>query len=151
MLRWASHGVTRVRHVLHATGKRVLTFAELVARHPALVGTGQVRERVRRMHEAIRANLGRWKEVLAAPPCTHLQRGQFRHDAEGRLLRATETGTPARPSVNARVCQLEAQSGLIRVTSEEATLPAAAPQLPTQTYSQRSRSSAPTERATTME
>ena len=28
--------------------------------------------------------------------------------------------------MHARVCQLEAQSGLIRVTSEEATLPAAA-------------------------
>ena len=52
--------------------------------------------------------------------------GQFRHDAEGRLLRATETGTPARPTVRARVCQLETQSGLIRVTSAEATLPAAA-------------------------
>ena len=64
--------------------------------------------------------------MIAAPPCTHVRAGQFRHDAEGRLLRATETGTPARPTVRARVCQLEAQSGLIRVTSEEATLPAAA-------------------------
>ena len=126
MLRWASHGVTRVRHMLHDTGNRVLTLPELAARHPALVGTGQVRERVRRIHEAIRRNLDKWKEVLAAPPRTHVQAGQFRHDAEGRLLRATETGTPARPTVRARVCQLEAQSGLISVTSEEATLPAAA-------------------------
>ena len=109
MLRWAaSHGVTRVRHVLHDTGKTVLTFAELAARHPALVGTGRMRDRVRRMHEAVRRNLDRWKEVLAAPPCTHVQARQFWNDAEGRLLRATETGTPARPSVSARVCQLEA-------------------------------------------
>jgi hypothetical protein len=126
MLRWASHGVTRVRHVLHDTGRRVLTFTELADRHTALVGTGSVRTRVRRMHEAIRRNLDKWKKVIAAPPCTHVRAGQFRHDADGRLLRATETGTPARPTVRARVCQLEAQSGLIRVTSEEATLPAAA-------------------------
>ena len=126
MLRWASHGLTRVRHVLHDTGKRVLTFSELAARHPALAATAQERDRVRRMHEAIRRNLDRWKKVIAAPPCTHVQAGQFRHDAEGRLLRATETGTPAHQSVSARVCQLEAQSGLIRVTSEEATLPPAA-------------------------
>ena len=52
---------------------------------------------------------------------------QFRHDAEGRLLRATETGTPGHLSVGAQVCQLEAPSGLyIRVTAEAATLPAAA-------------------------
>ena len=126
MLRWASHGVTRVRHVLHDTGRRVLTFQELTARHPGLVATSRNRDRVRRMHEAIRENLDKWKRVIAAPPCPHVQAGQFRHDAEGRLLRATETGTPARPTVRARVCQLEAQSGLIRVTSEEATLPAAA-------------------------
>jgi len=126
MLRWASHGVTRVRHVLHDTGRRVLTFQELAARHPGLVGTARERDRVRRMHGAIRENLDKWKKVIAAPPCAHVQAGQFRHDAEGRLLRATETGTPARPTVRARVCQLEAQSGLIRVTSEEATLPAAA-------------------------
>ena len=126
MLRWASHGVTRVRHVLHDSGRRVLTFTELADRHTALVGTGSVRTRVRRMHEAIRRNLDKWKKVIAAPPCTHVRAGQFRHDAEGRLLRATETGTPARPTVRARVCQLEAQSGLIRVTSAEATLPAAA-------------------------
>ena len=126
MLRWASHGVTRVRHVLHDTGRTVLTFAELRARYPALVGTGHVREQVRTMHEAVRRNLARWRDVLAAPPCVHAQAGQFRHDADGRLLRATGTGTPACPSVSARVCQLEAQTGLIRVTSEEATLPAAA-------------------------
>ena len=57
MLRWASHGVTRVRHVLHDTGRRVLTFRELTARHPGLVSTGRNRDRVRRMHEAIRENL----------------------------------------------------------------------------------------------
>ena len=74
--------------MLHDTGKRVLTFPELAARHPALVGTGQVRNRVRRMHEAIRGNLDKWKKVIAAPPCTHVRAGQFRHDAEGRLLRA---------------------------------------------------------------
>ena len=85
--------------MLHDTGDRVLTLPELAARHPALVGTGQARERVRRIHEAIRRNLDKWKEVLAAPPRTHVQAGQFRHDAEGRLLRATETGTPARPTV----------------------------------------------------
>ena len=34
MLRRASHGVTRVLHVLHTTGKRVLTLTEFAARHP---------------------------------------------------------------------------------------------------------------------
>ena len=69
MLRWASHGVTRVRHVLHDTGRRVLTFQELTARHPGLVGTARERDRVRRMHEATRENLDKWKKVIAAPPC----------------------------------------------------------------------------------
>ena len=149
MLRWASHGVTRVRHVLHDTGKRVLTFPELAARHPALVGTGQVRNRVRRMHEAIRGNLDKWKKVIAAPPCTHVRAGQFRHDAEGRLLRATETGTPARPTVRARVCQLEAHSP--GSSESPRKRPPSRLQPPAQTCGRRSRSSAPTARATTTE
>jgi len=126
MLRWASHGITRVRHVLHSTAGRVLTFAELAAQHPALVRTRTERLGVSHTYATVRGNLERWRDTLAAPPSTHVLTRQFRHDAEGRLLRATETGTPGHLSVGAQVCQLEAPSGLIRVTAEAATLPAAA-------------------------
>ena len=126
MLRWASHGITRVLHVLHTTGRRLLTPAEFAARHPALVSTRSERASVTRMYAAVRENLARWKDTLSAPPGTHVLARQFRHDAEGRLLRATEAGTQAHHSVSALVCQLETPSGLIRVTAEAATLPAAA-------------------------
>jgi hypothetical protein len=126
MLRWAAQGITRVQHVLHSTAGRILTLAELAASHPALVRTPRGRLHTGRTYATVRANLERWKGTLAAPPSTHVLARQFRHDAQGRLLRATETGTPAHSSVSARVCQLEAPSGLIRVTSETATLPAAA-------------------------
>ena len=126
MLRWASHGITRVRHVLHSTAGRVLTLAELAAQHPALVSTRAERLGVGRTYATVRGNLERWRDTLAEPPSTHVLTRQFRHDAEGRLLRATETGTPSHRSVSAQVCQLEAPSGLIRVTAEAATLPAAA-------------------------
>ena len=107
MLRWASHGVTRVRHVLHDTGRTVLTFAELRARHPALVGTGHVREQVRSMHEAVRRNLARWKDVLAAPRArTHrgwpvpARRG--RQTAKGYRDRHTSLPVGGRSSLPAR-------------------------------------------------
>ena len=115
-----------MQHVLHTAGKRVLTLAEFAARHPALVSTRSERACVNRMYLAVRDNLERWKDTLSAPPSTHVLARQFRHDAEGRLLRATEAGTQAHHSVGALVCQLETPSGLIRVTAEAATLPAAA-------------------------
>jgi hypothetical protein len=90
------------------------------------VSTRSERACVSRMYAAVRENLERWKDTLSAPPSTHVLARQFRHDAEGRLLRATEAGTQAHHSVGALVCQLETPSGLIRVTAEAATLPAAA-------------------------
>lgn len=72
MLRWASHGITRVRHVLHSTAGRVLTLAELAAQHPALVRTRTERLGVSRMYATVRGNLERWRDTLAAPPSTHV-------------------------------------------------------------------------------
>ena len=71
MLRWASHGLTRVRHVLHDTGTRVLTFAELAARHPALAGTPQERDRVRHMHESIFFTAAVWCVPALRVPLVH--------------------------------------------------------------------------------
>jgi len=77
MLRWAAHGITRVRHVLHNTAPRILTLAELAASHPALVRTPRERLRTGRTYATVRANLDRWKDTLAAPPSTHVLTRQF--------------------------------------------------------------------------
>ena len=36
MLRWARQGITRVEHVLNASGTGLATAEDLVARHPGL-------------------------------------------------------------------------------------------------------------------
>ena len=66
-----------------------------------------------------------WRLLLAGM----LTRGPRAGPGRGVLewkRRATEAGTPTHHSVSAQVCQLETPSGLIRVTTEAATLPAAA-------------------------
>jgi hypothetical protein len=71
MLRWASHGITRVLHVLHTTGKRVLTLAEFAARHPALVSTRSERACVNRMYVAVRENLWKGGRTRSRHPRAH--------------------------------------------------------------------------------
>ena len=130
MMRWASHGVTRVRHVLDDAGRHVMKPHELAKRYPGLVGTGSRRDGVRRMYAAVTRNLNRWTHVLAAGRQEHVQAGQFRHDAAGRLLRAEATASHGETTVPASICEIELQSGHIRVTEHTATLPAAAKRPP---------------------
>ena len=99
---------------------------ELAKRYPGLVGTGSRRDGVRRMYAAVTRNLNRWTHVLAAGRQEHVQAGQFRHDAAGRLLRAEATASHGETTVPASICEIELQSGHIRVTEHTATLPAAA-------------------------
>ena len=115
-----------MRHVLHDTGRRVLTFTELARRYPGLVGGGATRDNVRRMYGTTQKNLRRWQPVIAAGPQVHVQAGQFRHSATGQLLRAEANASQGVHTVRASVCEIEAQSGHIRITAETATLPAAA-------------------------
>ena len=124
MLRWATHGVTRVTHVLNAAETRVLTYQELCTHYPNLVGAGPTRDRVARMFKAITANLRRWEHTLAHGPQPGLRPGQFRHTQAGRLLRARQAAGPGDTTVPAWVCEVEPQTGAIRVTDEPATLPA---------------------------
>ena len=126
MIRWASLGVARVQHVLTDSGRRALTLEELALRHPRLVGRGETRDRVSRMYSQVLKNLKRWEHVLAAGPQALVQAGQFRHNATGQLLRAVQAASPGDHTVPACVCEIEAQSGHIRVTAQAATLPAAA-------------------------
>ena len=125
MLRWAAHGVARVSHVLHAAGRRLLTFEELDARYPGLAG-GAARDRVRAMYREIQRNLHRWEHTLAAGPLELVQAGQFRRRPSGQLLRAALTADPGQPTVPASVCEEEPQSGAIRITRQREDIPAAA-------------------------
>ena len=125
IMRWASHGVTRARHVLDDAGRHVMKPHELAKRYPGLVSTGSRRDGVRRMYAAVTRNLNRWTHVLAAGRQGHVQAGQLRHDASGRLLRAEATASHGEITVPASICELELQSGHIRVTEHTATLPAA--------------------------
>ena len=121
MLRWAAHGVTRVTHVLDATKTRVLTFEELCTHYPNLVGKGPTRDGVARMFRSISANLYRWERTLAGGPKPAIQAGQFRHTQAGQLLRARQAAGAGDTSVPAWVCEVEPQTGAIRVTDESAT------------------------------
>ena len=122
MVRWAAHGVARVSHVLHATGRRLLTFEELDARYPGLA-TGAARDRVRAMYGEIQKNMHRWEHTLAAGPLELVQAGQFRRRLSGQLLRAALTTDPGRPTVPALVCEEEPQTGAIPVSYTHLTLP----------------------------
>jgi len=124
MLRWAEHGLTRVTHVLNAAKTRVLTFEELCTHHPSLVGRGATRACVKRMFRSVRTNLTRWQHTLADGPQPKIQRGQFRHTQAGQLLRARQSAQAADTTVPAWVCEVEPQTGAIRVTDKAATLPA---------------------------
>ena len=55
MLRWATHGLARVQHVLHASGRRTLTFEELCASYPSLT-RGTAKARVQSMYGEIKQN-----------------------------------------------------------------------------------------------
>ena len=125
MIRWAAHGVARVSHVLHATGRRLLTFEELDARYPVLA-TGAARDRVRAMYGEIQKNMHRWEHTLAAGPLELVQAGQFRHRLSGQLLRAALTADPGQHTVPALVCEEEPQTGAIRITPQREDIPAAA-------------------------
>ena len=111
MLRWATQGVARVSHVLHAAGRRLLTFEELRALYPGLA-RGAAKDRVRAMYEEIQKNLHRWKYTLAAGPLELVQAGQFRRSPSGQLLRATLSANQGQPTVPASICEEEPQSGV---------------------------------------
>ena len=85
----ATHSVTRVRHVLHTSGRRLLTFEELSACYPALI-RGLAKDRVRIMYSEVQQNLHRWEHALAAVqgagPLELVQAGQFRYHPSGQLL-----------------------------------------------------------------
>ena len=124
VLRWAKHGITRVVHVLDATSTRVLEFEELCTHHPDLVGRGATRACVKRMFTKVRSNLHRWQPTLTKGPGPGVQQGQFRHTRTGQLLRARQAVTAGDTTVPAWVCETEPQTGAIRVTEEQAALPA---------------------------
>ena len=128
MLRWARQGVTRVTHVLNAAKTHVLTLEELCSHYPNLVGRGATRACVERMFTTISANLLRWRYTLTGGPQPRVQQGQFRHTQTGQLLRARQAANTGNATVPAQVCDVEPQTGAIRVTSEPATLPADAAQ-----------------------
>ena len=124
MLRWAAQGVARVSHVLHAAGRRLLTFEELGALYPGLA-RGAAKDRVRAMYEEIQKNLHRWKYTLAAGPLELVQAGQFRRSPSGQLLHATLSANQGQPTVPASICEEEPQSGAIRITTQSKDIPAA--------------------------
>ena len=59
MLRWASHGITRVEHVLTAGGAAVETVEGMVARYPGLADSAYPRGRITLVMMEVRANLSR--------------------------------------------------------------------------------------------
>ena len=122
MSRWASLGISRVRHVLRDGGASLLTYPELCARHPTLAGSGPEREHVRSMYSTVTRDLHRWRRTLAAGPCPLVRTGQFRYSAGGALLRASQDGRQGQPTVAAAVCEVEPQTGAIRITAGTATL-----------------------------
>ena len=125
VLRWATHGVSRVAHILHPGGRRVLTLAELRARTPALVGRGITQARVTSILKTVHENLHRWKSTLATGPSPTVQAGHFRHTTAGQVLLARRSGTLDGAPVPAWVCEVEPQTGSIRTTREAAALPSA--------------------------
>ena len=102
----------------------MLEFEELCTHHPDLVGQGATRACVKRMFEGIRSNLHRWQHTLAAGPRPGLQQRQFRHTRTGQLLRARQAANAGDTTVPAWVFEAEPQTGAIRVTDEQGTLPA---------------------------
>merc|ERR1740130_2643090 len=88
-------------------GRHVMKPHELAKRYPGLVGTGSRRDGVRRMYAAVTRNLNRCTHVLAAGRQEHVQAGQFRHDAAGRLLRAEATASHGETTVPASICESE--------------------------------------------
>ena len=80
------------------------------------------------MFRSISANLYRWERTLADGPRPGIRPGLFRHTQAGQLLRARQAAGPGDTTVPAWVCEMEPQTGAIRVTGEPATLPADAAQ-----------------------
>ena len=106
-----------------------------VGRTPALSTPAQRDQRVSRQTErhAVRSpvkskgsapTLRRWQYTLSDGPRPGVQRGQFRHTRTGHLLRARQTANAGDATVPAWVCETEPQTGAIRVTEEQAALPA---------------------------
>ena len=95
MLRWAEHGITRVAHVLDASGRRVATLDQLLQRHPDLVAAAYPRGRATIAHALMVKNLRRWKSTLEQGPAERVREGEFRWGGEGEVLQARQCGTRA--------------------------------------------------------
>jgi hypothetical protein len=93
----------------------VLTFEEFCTHYPNLVGKGSTRDRVACMFKSINANLLRWERTLADGPQPGIRPGQFRHTQAGQLLRARQAASAGDTTVPAWVCEVEPQTGAIRV------------------------------------
>ena len=118
MLRWARQGITRVEHVLNASGTGLATAEDLVARHPGLTGSKYPRGRVTAKLLETAQNLARWEARIASGPPTKVKDGEFWLGEDGTILRAQRTAKRADITVPADVYREEPGVGRIAPTGE---------------------------------
>ena len=124
VLRWAANGITRVFHVLDASGTRLATLAELLAAHPALVDASYPRGRATAAYRRVQQNLQQWTETLSKGRPQLVQQGQFRWGPDGKVLRAERDAEVGDTTVPATIYVEQPHAGLVASTNEKTTLPA---------------------------
>ena len=124
MRHWASRGLRRVRDLLDASLTRLLTFDELLQRHPGLNTAAHPTGRARQMHRALLTKLRPWSDTIASPALAALAAGDFRSAADGQVLCALRDARPKDRTVPAEVYEQQPSTGCLAPTGVERRLPA---------------------------
>ena len=124
MVRWATAGITRVKHVLAAGGTRVATLEELVRAHPGLQTSQHPMGQLRLRLQAIAKDLQRWEAKLAKGLPENLKRGEFRRDGAGVIWKTEEKARAGEDEVPAVRYAEHPHTGRLQSTEVTGSLPA---------------------------